>query len=128
MQETVHDNADLVERVRNALSARDLDAFGTLLSDDVRWGADDLPGRCRSRADVLATFGQLMGKGVQGVITELAAGADGILCGLAVTWPTPGDHPDDRHLFHVYLVRDGRIVEIRRYDDRESAAAAAGVG
>jgi len=35
--------------------------------------------------------------------------------------------PRDHVLFHVYLVRDGRIAEIRRYDDRPSAAEAAGV-
>jgi ketosteroid isomerase-like protein len=127
MPGTVDDTADLADRLRAALTARDLDAFGMLLSDDVRWGSDDHPRKCRSRSDVLATFARLMSEGAEGAITELAVGTDGILCGLAVAWPTPSQHPDDRNLFHVYLVRDGRIVEIQRYDDRDSAAEAAGI-
>jgi ketosteroid isomerase-like protein len=124
---TVGDTADLADRLRAALTARDLGAFGMLLSDDVRWGSDDHPRACRNRSDVLATFARIMSEGAEGAITELAVGTEGILCGLAVAWPTPSQHPDDRNLFHVYLVRDGRIVEIQRYDDRDSAAEAAGV-
>jgi ketosteroid isomerase-like protein len=127
MTGTVDDTADLADRLRTALTARDLDAFGRLLSDDVRWGSDDHPRACRNRSDVLATFARLISEGAEGAITELAVGTEGILCGLTVAWPTPAQHPDDRELFHVYLVRDGQIVEIQRYDDRSSAAAAAGV-
>jgi ketosteroid isomerase-like protein len=127
MTRNVHDTDDLADRLRAALGSRDLDAFGTLLSDDVRWGSDDHPRACRNRSDVLATFDRLMSEGAEGAITELAVGTEGILCGLAVSWPTPSQHPDDRKLFHAYLVRGGRIVEIQRYDDRDSAAEAAGI-
>jgi ketosteroid isomerase-like protein len=127
MPGAVRDPDDLTERVRAALTTRNLRAFGALLSDDVRWGDDDHPRRCRSRSDVLATFRRLMGDGVEADITELVAGTNGLLCGLDVQWPTPGDHPSKRTLFHVYLVRDGHIVEIQPYDDRESAASAAGI-
>ncbi len=54
---TVDDTADIADRLRAALTARDLDAFGMLLSDDVRWGSDDHRRACRNRSDVLATFG-----------------------------------------------------------------------
>jgi ketosteroid isomerase-like protein len=127
MTESVHDSDDLADRLRAALSSRDLEAFGTLLSDDVRWGSDDHPRACRNRSDVLATFDRLMSEGAEGVITELTVGTEGILCGLAVSWPTPSQHPDDRRLFHVYLLRGGRIVQIQRYDERAAAAEAAGV-
>ena len=127
MPGTVHNPHDLTDKVRTALETRDLDAFGALLSYDVRWGDDDHPRRCRSRSDVLATFRRLMDDGVEADITELVAGTNGLLCGLAVKWPTPGDHPSERTLFHVYLVRDHHIVEIQPYDDRESAAVAAGI-
>ncbi|MHB1519572.1 MAG: nuclear transport factor 2-like protein [Acidimicrobiales bacterium] len=89
MSGSVHDTDDLAHRLRAALDSRDLDAFGTLLSDDVRWGSDDHPRACRNRSDVLATFARLMSEGAEGVITELAVGAKGILCGLAVAWPPP---------------------------------------
>lgn len=112
MPGAVHDPDDLTERVRAACTTRDLHAFGALLSDDVRWGDDDHPRRCRTRSDVLATFRRLMDDGVEADITELVAGTNGLLCGLAVKWPTPGGHPSGRTLFHVYLVRDHHIVEV----------------
>lgn len=90
-------------------------------------GDDDHLRRCRSRSDLLATFWRLMDEGVHADITELVAGTNSLLIGLAVRWPTPGDHPSERTLFHVYPVSDGHIVEIQPYDDREPAATAAGV-
>lgn len=127
MPGTPYDGHDLAARVRTALTARDLDAFGAFLSDDVRWGDDDHPRRCRSRSDVLATFRRLMGEGAEADITELVAGTNGLLCGLSVRWSGTEDHPRERTLFHFYLVRDDHIVEIRPFDDRDSAARAAGV-
>jgi ketosteroid isomerase-like protein len=125
---TGDDGLTLAERVHQALDARDLDAFGALLSDDVRWGSDDHPRTCRNRSDVLATFSRILAEGAEGEVTEIATGPRGILCGLAVWWPAPEVHQDDRRLYHVYLTEGGRIVEIQRYDDRRSAAAAAGLG
>lgn len=117
----------LADRVRLALTTHDLDAFGALLTDDVRWGDGDEPRACRNRSDVLGTFSQFLNKGVNGHITELGTGTAGILCGLTVDWPDSDPRSCDRNLFHVYLVRDGLISEIQRYDDRASAANAAGV-
>ena len=124
---TVHDAHDLTLRVRTAFTARDLEAFGALLSDDVRWGDDKHPKRCRSRSDVLATFRRLMDEGAEADITELVTGTNGLLCGLAVRWPSSGNELREKTLFHVYLVTDGHIVEIQPYEDRESAAATAGI-
>lgn len=76
---------------------------------------------------MLATFSRLLAEGADGEVTEVATGSRGVVCGLSLSWPTPDVHPDDRQLFHVYLVRDDRIVEIQRYDDRRSAEAAAGL-
>lgn len=124
---TNDDGLPLAEQVRQALDAGDLVAFGSLLSDDVRWGSDDHPRACRNRSDVLATFSRILAEGAEGEVTEIATGPHGILCGLAVSWPSPTMHQDDRRLYHVYLTESGRIVEIRRYDDRRSAAAAVGL-
>lgn len=126
---TVHDDPTrpLAERVRHALSTRDLDAFGALLSDDVTWGDVQHPRGCRNRRDVLATFERVMDAGVTGDITELSTGARGILVGLEVHWPVGSPREDETSLFHVYLVVDDQIVAIHRYDDRPSAADAAGI-
>ncbi len=121
-------HSSLPERLRAAYLTRDLEALGALLADDVHWGDDDLPRRCRNRSEVLATFARGMDAGADAEITELLEGTNGILCGLVVRWPDAGQRPGDgRLLYHVYLTRDERIAEIRRYDDRASAAEAAGV-
>ncbi len=127
MAESVSENAELAERIGSAFAEADVDRFGALLAPDVRWGSDDHPRACRSRAEVLETFRRLLGEGAQGAVTELAAGTEGVLCGLTVRWPGQPDQPAERTLFHVYLARDGRIVQIRPYDDREAAADLAGV-
>jgi ketosteroid isomerase-like protein len=127
MAESVSETAELAERIGSAFAEADVDRFGALLAPDVRWGSDDHPRACRSRAEVLETFRRLLGEGARGEVTELAAGTKGVLCGLAVRWPGRPDRPAERTLFHVYLVRDGRVVQIRPCDDRDVAADLAGV-
>jgi ketosteroid isomerase-like protein len=117
----------LIDQVRTALETRDLDAFGALLADDVRWGEDATPRACRNRAQVLETFSKILDVGARAEIAEIAEGSRGVLCELLVHWPQAVDRPGDRRLYHTYLVRDGRIAEIRRYDDRDSAADAVGL-
>jgi ketosteroid isomerase-like protein len=113
------------ERIREAFARRDLALLAPLLADDVRWGDRDHPRSCRNRAQVLGTFGSLMDEGVEGEVVELAEGTNGILCELAIRWPD--GRPGDPGLWHVYLLRDAKIAEIRRYDDRANAANAAGL-
>jgi ketosteroid isomerase-like protein len=127
MKQSVDDDLPLAEKVREAFMAHDLKAFGALLSDDVTWGDVDTPRGCRNRSDVLATFGRVLDNGVDGRITELYTGTAGILCGVGVDWPDDDICAGDNELFHVYMVRNGRIYQIRRYDDRDSAAKAAGI-
>jgi hypothetical protein len=119
--------ASLVDQVRDALAARDLETFGALLTDDVRWGDENHQRGCRNRAEVLKTFSRGMSEGLDGTVSELESGSNGILCRLSVTWPE--DHPrsDDVDIFHVYLVRDEHIFHILRFFDRDSAALAAGL-
>ncbi len=117
--------SELADRVRIALTSRDLNGFGVLLSDDVRRGDDDSPRACHGRVEVFATFQRLVDEGAEADITDVIAGANGIVCGFAVRWPTFWDHPRDRRIFPVYFVRDGLIVEIHPYDSRDQAIAAA---
>ena len=116
----------LAGKLEAAFRSRDIPAFTALLADDVRWGDDDHPRRCRSRADVEATFGRLMAEGVDAEIDEVEPGRDGILCRLRVNWPDPKDRRRGMAFYHAYLVREGRITEIKRLDDRRSALDAVG--
>ena len=93
----------------------------------MQWGDVGHPRTCRNRAQVLRTFANVMGEGGDGDVTEMAEGTEGILCGLSVHWPQGVRRGRRSSLFHVYLVRDGKIAEIRPFDDRPPAAAAAGV-
>jgi ketosteroid isomerase-like protein len=128
MTEPVDDGSPIAEQIRRAYSTRDLGVLAPLLADDVTWGDPDHPRGCRSRSDVLATFSRVMADGVDGEITELSQGSDGLLCGLTVRWPDEHPRSDDQGaLFHVYRLREGLITRIEPYDDRDSAAEAAGI-
>jgi ketosteroid isomerase-like protein len=127
MPQATNDARSLVDQLRQAFSTHDLEAFGALLADDVRWGDDEHPRRCKNRSEVLGTFSRLLSDGVDAEITELLTGTDGILCALSMQWPENNQRPGDRSLYHVYLGSDDHIDEIRRYDDRASAADAAGI-
>jgi hypothetical protein len=114
---------EIAHQLTRAFATKDLDAFGRLLADDARWGDDDHPRRCRSRADVISTFDRLLGEGVDGEVTETILGPCGVALRLHVQWPDP---VDDRgvNFYQCYLVHDGLITEIQRHDDRHSAVAA----
>ena len=111
-------------RLRAAFEVRDPALLAPLLADDVRWGDDDNPNRCRNRGQVLDRLTFAVGAGgIDAEIGDMVAGRHGILCPLVLHRPTGPAEP----IFHVYMVRDDRITEIRRYDDRPSAAEAAGL-
>jgi len=109
--------------LRHALETRDLDQLGTLLADDVRWGDDDAPNRCRSRRDVLETFQRLVATGVTGEIAEVETGPAGVLCRLVVRWPesAPERRPE---VVHLYRLQDGHIVEIEPHPDLDHGRTA----
>ena len=118
----------IAEQIVAAFATRDLAAFGALLTDDARWGDDDIPNRCRSRRDVVATFDRLLQRGLGGEVVETTTGRHGVMCRLRVDWPAETRGPHRQTLYQVYLVRDGRIAEIRAYDDPTSALEALDAG
>jgi hypothetical protein len=119
------ESRELVGRLQKALREKDLTAFGALLSPDVRWGDDTHPRKCRSRSDVVALMSENIARGMSAEITEIRAGRLGILCGLRVV--RPDQEQPVRSMFHVYSVENSLITEIRPYDERTEASAAAGL-
>jgi hypothetical protein len=117
----------LATRLRGALTSRDIKAFGALLSDDVQWGDGDNPRACHNRADVIATLTRALLTGTDGTLVDLQTGKKGIFCQFNVTQPRGELPPIERSVFHVYLVKDDQICLIRSFDDRSSAAKAAGI-
>lgn len=65
---------DLADRIRAAYEDADQDAFGALLAEDARWGDDDHPHGCRSRADVLPTLAQWLDSGVTADVLSVDTG------------------------------------------------------
>jgi hypothetical protein len=111
-------------QIREALNTRNLDELYDLLAEDVRWGTDDHPRKCRSRSDVLKTFKRQLAEGVRGTVDETITGARGVACRFQVEWPDPADRRRGVRFFHVYILSGDKIAEIQRHDDRESVEAA----
>ena len=114
--------AELADKVRVALESADLDAYEELLAPDVHWGPPDSPQwGCHNRNEVLSWYKTARRNGMSANVTEVVAGPDSLLVGLAVS----GREPSLR--WQVLRVKDGLIVDIAGYDDRTEAASRAGV-
>lgn len=129
MSEWDADVQPVIVALRAAAETHELSGIESLLAEDVRWGDDDGdPRTCHSRGDVLAMLAKGIAAGGTATVTELLAGPSGVLCGLLVRWPAGSGRLTERQRYQAYLVRDGRIVEIRPHDDRASAAEDVGLG
>jgi hypothetical protein len=121
--------AAIAERVRAALESPDLAAMGDLLDLNVRWGAPDDPDpSCQNRGEVLAWYQRGRDAGVRARVTEVSVHGDSILVGLKVAGSPAGEQPgNDLDRWQVLTVSAGRVVDIRGFDDRNEAAARAGI-
>jgi ketosteroid isomerase-like protein len=106
--------------LRDAIVGADMDAFKEALDPDVVW-IGVRPGMlCRSRDGVVAMLDQPDNDG-RTFAPEIVAERDDML----VVDPHPDPPPEMLPTVHqVLVVRDGRVVEMRDYPDRESALAA----
>jgi ketosteroid isomerase-like protein len=127
MTSTEVSQPSIANRLRSALTSRDIEAFGALLSDDVQWGDGDNPRACHNRADVIATLTRALLTGADGTLVDLQSGKKGIFCQFKVTPPRSELQSEDRDVYHVYHVKDDQIYLIRSFEDRTSAAKSAGI-
>ena len=121
------DVARIAARVRTALEDADLDTFAELLDPHVTWGAPGDPSLpCQNRNQVLDWYRQGRADGRRARVQDVTCHGDKILVAMTVTdrHPSPAAAEHDR--WQVLTVADGRIVDIRGYDDAASAATAAG--
>jgi hypothetical protein len=116
----------LAVRVRNALNARDMDAFRMLVAEDARWGegGPDDTRTCHNRDEIVATYERLLDQGVRGTVTETKTGPGGVVCLVELEWPDDAANRRGPILYQVFLVTDGRITHIQGHDDRDLALAA----
>jgi ketosteroid isomerase-like protein len=131
--EEVAGMAELAELVRAAIESPDLAAYGDLLDPDVRWGAPDDPTpSCRNRGQVLAWYARGREAGVRAPDPVVTVAGDKLLVGLTVTAGVEGGavgavEGGAVERWQVLTLSGGRIADIRAYDDRDEAAARAGV-
>jgi ketosteroid isomerase-like protein len=119
----------LARLIGTALEAADLDAYAELLHPDVRWGAPGDPSPpCQSRAQVLAWYRNGREAGTRAHVTETVVVGSRILVGLRVS---DGDADlgvgGEVDRWQVLTVRDGMVADIRGFDNRDDASAAAGL-
>ena len=115
----------LIERIRSAFESADLGAIGELVDEHARWGPpDEAVPTCQTRGQVLEWYRQAKEAGVRAEVNEAIAVDGCIVLGLKVSGrddTTADGGTTDR--WQVLTVRNSRIVEIRGYEDRESALA-----
>ncbi|MDP9259809.1 MAG: nuclear transport factor 2 family protein [Actinomycetota bacterium] len=129
MTEQLEDMERLAQRVRSALDAADLSAFGELLDPNVRWGAPGDPSpMCRNRAQVLSWYQGGRNAGVRARVSEVTVVGDRtILVGLRVVRnAAPLESGVESERWQVLTVGDGRVVDIVGFDERSDAVACAG--
>jgi ketosteroid isomerase-like protein len=105
------------------LESADFAQFVASLAPDVVW-VGLRPGQlCRGRDEVVATFRQALESGKSGS-PEVVAGVEGQIVVDPHVEP-PYEHAPELH--HVFVVEDGRIVEMRDYPNRRAALEAVGL-
>lgn len=126
-----HDHSDsaiAAAQLQAAFESRDLQALGDVLDDDVRWGgAEDTPETCHSRAAVLERLAHQRANGVEAHVIEVVPGHHAVLLGLSIKRPVGADASRAHNVYQVLSLRTGRVVDIRGYPDRATAAARAGI-
>ncbi len=114
----------------DALRRSDLDAVRELLDPDVVWRGIPVDAICHNRDDVLDTLAGQLHEGLPRVSAlELIAGDGTAVLGVrSDELRQIGDVPLAGQVFNVFQVRDGGIVAIQDYRDRDTALNAAAAG
>ena len=105
------------------LESADFEEFAASLAPEVVWVGLEPGQLCRTRDEVLATFRQALESGKSGT-PEVVAEAEGMIVVDPHVEP-PYEHAPELH--HVFVVEDGRIVEMRDYPNRRAALEAVGL-
>ena len=112
----------LAELVTLAMASGNLDEISALLAPDARWGSPEEPvPTCSNRGEIMDWYRAAIDAGASASVTETFVRGENIVVGLVVSGV--GDGPEHGHgdRWQVLTVRDGRIAEIRGYDDRRDA-------
>jgi ketosteroid isomerase-like protein len=107
----------LGELVTSAMASGDLDELFALLAPDARWGAPEEPVPTCSN-----WYREARDAGESASVNETFVRGENIVVGLVLSGVDSGpEHRRRGELWQVLTVRDGRIAEIRDFDDRRDA-------
>ena len=105
------------------LESAEFEEFAAALAPDVVW-VGLRPGQlCRNRDEVIATFREALEAGRSGA-PEVVSEAEGLIVVDPHVDPPFEEAPG---LHHVFVVEEGRIVEMRDYANRRAALEAVGL-
>jgi hypothetical protein len=116
---------DMAKRVQIALDTSDLSAFRELLDPDVKWGAPHARNpTCKNRDQVIAWYQGGKMAGVEGRVSEIEVLGECLLVCLTVRGTEAAKERGGSALrWQVQTVRNGRVIDIVGFDDRNDAIA-----
>ena len=116
----------VLDRIRAVLDSGEIDSFAALLASDVTWGA---PGStnppCKSDRDVLKSYQRGFDRGVRGRVVEVSPFGDNVLVGMMVSGSSSAGTRGEVEGWQVLALSEGLVKDIRGYESRASAVAAA---
>ena len=119
--------ARLAEDVAVALDEADPAQFADLLDPDATWGAPgDSSPPCRNRQQVLAWYQQGRTDGRRAQDVRVTVHGNKLLLSMTVTSPEAATSGLSNPRWQVLTVVDGRITDIRGYDNELDAREAVG--
>ncbi len=96
--------------------------YSELLDPNVRWGpADDPESGCHNRSEVLGWYRRGRAKGVRAKVTEVLVGGEKIMVGMTITGNAAAQSVGIVSRWQILTVANGRIVDIRGFDNRDEA-------
>jgi ketosteroid isomerase-like protein len=129
-----NENADLIRRACRAYVDGDLAGMLEFVDPDLEWTYLDptlehpIPQVCHGRQELEQVLRGWANHGLQAELEEVADRGERVMVGVR----TPGvdahfGRGGDDRAYSVFTVRDGRIVALRDYRDRQEALQVAGI-
>lgn len=109
--------ADIARHLESAYRDLDLDLLGSLLHPEVHW-----TGVCSNSARVIDWYRGALAEGTMPTVHSVEVDRDAVVLGLALARRAEGARPaPPQHLYQVFTIDGGQIVDIRGYPDRAGA-------
>lgn len=123
---SIETNKQIVRDAYGAINRGDVEAFMTLLADDVEWYfigshrfAGTIKGKDNVLNDVIGTLGAILSSPLQLEIKQLVAEGDKVVAEMQGT-SRSAEGKEYNNIYAIILtLRDGKIKEMREYLDTE---------